>query len=53
MVMTTSLDLPLGAAAPDFSLPDVRSGRLVSLSDCKQAGCKGFWCCLSAIIAPM
>ena len=41
MVMTTSLDLPLGAAAPDFSLPDVQSGRQFSLADCKQQGCKG------------
>src|SRR5206468_4076865 len=33
MATTPSTMLPLGTAAPDFSLPDVTSGTTVSLSD--------------------
>src|SRR3989344_4064125 len=33
MVLTPSTMMPLGSAAPDFSLPDVISGKRMSLSD--------------------
>lgn len=33
MALTPSTMLPLGTRAPDFSLPDVRTGRAVSLRD--------------------
>src|SRR5688572_12446449 len=33
MALTPSTMLPLGTAAPDFSLPDVVSGKKVSLND--------------------
>lgn len=35
MAFTESTMLPLGTAAPDFSLPDTVSGRMVSLSEVK------------------
>src|SRR5688572_26288424 len=37
MARTPSTMLPLGTVAPDFSLPDVVSGRTVSLGDFKNA----------------
>jgi len=35
MVMVSSTMLPLGSKAPDFNLPDVVSGKTISLSDFK------------------
>lgn len=35
MAFTESTMLPLGTAAPDFSLPDTVSGRMISLSEVK------------------
>jgi peroxiredoxin len=37
MVETASVMLPLGTAAPDFSLPDVVEGKTVSLADFAEA----------------
>ncbi len=37
MVETMSMDLPLGTPAPNFSLPDVVTGQVVSLDDFKDA----------------
>ncbi len=37
MARTESTMLPLGTPAPGFSLPDVVTGKVVSLDDCKQA----------------
>ena len=33
MVLTPSMMVPLGSAAPDFKLPDVTSGKDVALSE--------------------
>ncbi|ANV84151.1 alkyl hydroperoxide reductase [Picosynechococcus sp. PCC 7003] len=35
MARTESTMLPLGAPAPDFALPDVTTGKTVSLADCQ------------------
>ncbi len=35
MVLTSSLDLPIGASAPYFSLPNVLDGKIVSLDEFK------------------
>ena len=47
MVLTPSTMLPLGTKAPDFSLPDVVSGNLVTLADFRdrQALLIIFMCC--------
>ena len=47
MVLTPSTMLPLGTAAPDFSLPNVVSGELVTLADFsdRQALLVIFMCC--------
>jgi peroxiredoxin len=46
MALTASTMLPLGNKAPDFELPDVVSGKLISLSNyvCKQAVLVMFVC---------